>query len=153
MFPRLTLLAFLFTLSFAGNEIIFKEELKLFARCTFTYATTNYQSGNIFLPLVPKNKLNLALVFKRENKFKVGLEGYFADRQYLYYGNKTPSFWKFGFMAEKTFNKVVQFINFENFTAQRQSNYKRVVNPPYNDPTFDDIWNYTEGFIVNGESN
>ena len=131
-------------------ELIFKEELKLFAGYTFTYATANYVSNSNFLPLAPKNKLNLALVFERENKFKVGLESYFTDRQYLYNGNKTPSFWEFGFMAEKTFNKVALFINFENFTDQRQSNYKRVVNPPYNDPTFDDIWNHTEGFVVNG---
>ena len=53
-------------------------------------------------------------------------------------------------MAEKTFNKVALFINFENFTDQRQSNYKRVVNPPYDDPTLDDIWNHTEGFVANG---
>jgi outer membrane receptor for ferrienterochelin and colicins len=45
---------------------------------------------------------------------------------------------------------VSLFINFENFTDQRQSNYKRVVNPPNNTPTFDEIWNHTEGFVFNG---
>ena len=39
---------------------------------------------------------------------------------------------------------------FENFTDERQSNYKTVVNPPHSNPTFDDIWNHTEGFVVNG---
>lgn len=53
-------------------------------------------------------------------------------------------------MAQKTFSKVSVFINFENFTDERQSNYKRVVNPPHTNPSFDEIWNHTEVFVVNG---
>jgi iron complex outermembrane receptor protein/outer membrane receptor for ferrienterochelin and colicins len=103
------------------------------------------------MPLLPKNKLNLALIYEKENNFKFGLEGYFTDNQFLYDGSQTPSFWEFGFMAEKTMWKHFSFfINFENFTDTRQSNYKRVVNGPNNNPTFDDIWTNTEGFTING---
>jgi len=103
------------------------------------------------MPLLPKNKLNLALIYEKENNFKLGFEGYFTDKQYLYNGEQTPSFWVFGFMAEKTMWKHFSFfINFENFTDTRQSNYKRVVNGPNNNPTFDDIWTSTEGFTING---
>ena len=131
-------------------KFIFKEDLKLFAGYTYTDARATYLPGNSFLPLLPRNKLNLTLVYEKENNFKIGLEGYLTDRQYLYNGNQTPSFWEFGAMAEKTIRKIAVFINFENFTDQRQSNYKNVVNPPHNNPVFDDIWNHTEGFIVNG---
>jgi outer membrane receptor for ferrienterochelin and colicins len=89
-------------------------------------------------------------MYEKEGNFKLGLESYFTDRQYLYNGTSTPSFWEFGFMAQKTFGKVSIYINFENFTDQRQSKYKTVVNPPHTDPTFDDIWNHTEGFVING---
>lgn len=131
-------------------KFIFKEDLKLFAGYTFTYAKATYLTGNNFLPLLPRNKVNLALVYEKEDNFKIGLEGYFTDKQYLFNGLATPSFWELGFMAEKTFNKISFFINFENFTDERQSKYKRVVNEPHNSPTFDDIWNHTEGFVVNG---
>jgi outer membrane receptor for ferrienterochelin and colicins len=103
-----------------------------------------------FLPLLPKNKLNLTLMYEKADNFKLGLEGYFTDRQYLYNGSRTPSFWELGFMAQKTFHKVSLYINFENFTDQQQSNYKTVANGLHNSPTFDDIWNHTEGFVVNG---
>ena len=53
-------------------------------------------------------------------------------------------------MAQKTFGKFSFYINFENFTDERQSKYKTVVNPPHNNPKFDDIWNHAEGFVVNG---
>ncbi|MBX2933314.1 MAG: TonB-dependent receptor [Ferruginibacter sp.] len=131
-------------------KLIFKEDLKLFVGYTFTDANAKYLTGNQFLSLVPKNKLNLTLMYEKEDNFKLGLEGYFTDRQYLDNGTRTPSYWEFGFMAQKTFRKVTVFINFENFTNQRQSNYKTVVNPPHNNPGFDQIWNHTEGFVTNG---
>ena len=122
----------------------------MFVGYTFTHAKAGYLAGNQFLRLVPKNKLNLTLMYEKENNFKLGLEGYFTDNQFLNSGTRTPSFWEFGFMAQKTFRKVSVFINFENFTDQRQSNYKTVANAPHNNPSFDDIWNHTEGFVVNG---
>lgn len=132
-------------------KFIFKEDFKLFVGYTFTNAKAKYLAGNQFLPLLPKNKLNLALIYEKENNFKFGLEGYFTDKQYLYNGEQTPSFWEFGFMAEKTMWKHFSFfINFENFTDTRQSNYNRVVNGPNNNPVFDDIWTHTEGFTING---
>ena len=90
------------------------------------------------------------MMYEKEDNFKLGLEGYFSGNQYLNNGTQTPSYWEFGFMAQKTFRKVSVFINFENFTDQRQSKYKTVVNPPHSNPSFDDIWNHTEGFITNG---
>jgi outer membrane receptor for ferrienterochelin and colicins len=131
-------------------KLIFKENVKLFVGYTYTDARATYLPGNQHLPLLPKNKLNLALVYEEEKNFKIGLEGYFTDNQFLYNGIKTPSFWEFGAMGEKTFNTVAVFINFENFTDQRQSKYKSVVNPPYTKPTFDDIWNNVDGFVING---
>src|SRR5882757_1006322 len=131
-------------------KFIYKEAVKLFAGYTFTYAKNTYLEADQFLALLPKSKLNLSLVYEKEDNFKIGLEGYFSARQYLYNGTQTPSFWEFGAMAQKTVNKISFFINFENFTDQRQSKYKPVVNPPYNNPSFDDIWNHTEGFVING---
>ncbi len=132
-------------------KFIFKEDFKLFAGYTFTDAKAKYLTVNQFLPLLPKNKLNLALIYEKENNFKFGLEGYFTDKQFLSNSTQTPSFWEFGFMAEKTLWKHFSFfVNFENFTDVKQSNYKRVVNEPHNNPTFDEIWTHTEGFVFNG---
>ena len=131
-------------------KFVFKEDFKFFIGYTFTDANAKYLTGNQFLPLVPKNKLNLVLVYEKEDNFKIGLEGYFTDRQFLYDYTQVPGYWKFGLMGQKTlWDHYSFFINFENFNDQRQSRYNRVVNPPDNNPTFDDIWNYTDGFVVN----
>lgn len=131
-------------------KLVFRNNLKFFLGYTYTDAKARYLPVNQFLPLLPKNKLNLALVYEKEQNLKLGMEAYYSGSQYLYNGSSTPAFWEFGMMAEKIFNKISLFINFENFTDQRQSKYKRVVNPPNNDPTFDDIWNHQEGFVLNG---
>ena len=131
-------------------KLIFDNNIKLFAGYTFIDARAGYLTGNQFLPLLPRDKLNLSLIYEREENFKIGLEGYLTGNQYLYNGKQTPSFWEFGAMAQKTIKKIAIFINFENFTDQRQSKYKTVVNPPHNNPVFDDIWNHTEGFVING---
>lgn len=131
-------------------KFIFKEDLKLFAGYTYTDARAKYVSTNQYLPLLPRHKLNLTLMYEKEDNFKLGLESYLTGNQFLYNGIKTPSFWEIGVMGQKTWGKIAFFVNFENITDERQSNYKTVVNPPHTNPSFDDIWNHTEGFVVNG---
>jgi len=122
----------------------------LFLGYTFTDSKAKYLTGNQFLPLVPKSKLNSALIYEKEGVIKLGLEGYFTGRQYLSNGIETPAFSEFGFMAEKIFKKFSLYVNFENLTDTRQSKYKNVVNGSHLNPTFDEIWTHTEGFVVNG---
>jgi outer membrane receptor for ferrienterochelin and colicins len=131
-------------------KLIFKNDLKLFVGYTLTDARAIYKPLNNYLTLTPKNKLNFVLMYEKHGNFKLGFEGYYADKQYLSNGTKTPNYIELGFLAEKTWNKFTVFINFENFTDERQSNYKRVVNGSHINPTFDEIWNHTEGRVING---
>jgi outer membrane receptor for ferrienterochelin and colicins len=131
-------------------KFIYRQRLKLFLGYTFTYAEGKYFPGNQFLPLVPRSKLNSALIYEKHEFIKLGLEAYYTSPQYLYNGMRTEDFWELGFMAEKIFRKFSVFVNFENFTDTRQSKFKRVANDPHNNPSFDDIWTHTEGFVFNG---
>lgn len=139
------------TFGFETNaKLIYRDAWKLFAGYTLNETRAKWLKGNTFLPLVPKSKLNLALIYEKHDFLKIGLEGYRTGKQHLSNGQVTPAFWEFGCMAEKPFKRFSVFINAENFTDMRQSNYKRVVNEPHENPTFDEIWNHTEGFVVNG---
>jgi outer membrane receptor for ferrienterochelin and colicins len=131
-------------------KFIYKNVWKLFAGYTFTQTDATWKMGNTFLPLVPKSKLNLALIYEKENNLKAGLECYVTGKQFLSNGNTTPSFAELGFMTEKFFKHFSLFINLENFTDVRQSRYKPVVNGTHSNPNFDEIWTHTEGFVMNG---
>ena len=134
----------------SNAKFIYKNNFKLFLGYTFTHTKADYLPGNQFLTLVPMHKLNSALVYEKEGVIKVGLEGYFTGKQYLNNGTQTPAFSEFGFMAEKIFKGYSLFVNFENFTDTRQGRYKNVVNGSHQNPTFDEIWTHTEGFVANG---
>lgn len=131
-------------------KFIYNDNFKLFLGYTFTNSKAKYSTGNQFLPLVPKHKLNSALIYEKEGVIKLGLEGYFTGKQYVHNGTSTPAFEELGFMAEKLFRGFSLYVNFENFTDTRQSRYKNIVNGSHLAPTFDDIWTHTEGFVVNG---
>jgi iron complex outermembrane receptor protein/outer membrane receptor for ferrienterochelin and colicins len=134
----------------SNAKLIYHEHLKLFLGYTFTDSKVKYLPGNPALTLVPKHKLNTALIYEKHGVIKLGLEGYFTGQQHLTNGGTTPVFEELGFMAEKIFKKFSIYINFENFTDTRQSRYKNVVNGSHLNPTFDEIWTHTEGFVMNG---
>ena len=131
-------------------KFVYKNNYKFFIGYTYTDARADYLQGNQFLSLLPRNKVNLALIYEKENSLKIGLEGYYTSQQYLSNQTQTQPFWELGFMIEKYINKISLFLNFENFTDTRQSRFKRVVNGNNTNPNFDEIWTHTEGFVMNG---
>lgn len=135
---------------FETNARFIYAPFKFFVGYTFVDARALYQSGNNFLAITPKNKLNLVFLIEKEQNFKIGLEGYWTDNQYLSDGRLAPSFWEFGLFGEKIFKKFSLYINFENFTDTRQNRFENVVFPPHNNPSFAQVYTHTEGFIING---
>jgi iron complex outermembrane receptor protein/outer membrane receptor for ferrienterochelin and colicins len=124
--------------------------IKLFAGYTFTNAKAEYLTGNQFLPLTPKSKLNSALLFEKEEDFKLGFEAYYTSSQFLTNRFKTKPYWVMGIFGEKNFGKYSLFINAENITDTRQSRFGQVVFPPHQNPTFSEIYTHTEGRVFNG---
>lgn len=124
--------------------------VKLFAGYTFTNAKAKYLSGNKFLPLTPKSKINSALLFEKEENYKLGFEAYYTSSQFLSDGFKTKPYWVLGIFGEKSFGKFSLFINAENITDTRQSRFGAVVFPPHQNPTFAEIYTHTEGRVFNG---
>lgn len=129
----------------AGYDIV-----KLFAGYTYTNAKAGYLTGNQFLPLTPRSKLNSALLFEKEEDFKVGFEAYYTSSQFLSDRFRTKPYWVLGIFGEKSFGKFSLFINAENITDARQSRFGTVVFPPHQNPTFSEIYTHTEGRIFNG---
>jgi iron complex outermembrane receptor protein/outer membrane receptor for ferrienterochelin and colicins len=135
---------------FETNARLSYDIIKLFAGYTFTDAKAGYLAGNQFLPLTPKSKLNSALLFEKEADFKAGLEAYYTGSQFLSNRFKTKPYWVFGIFGEKSFGKYSLFINAENITDTRQSRFGTVVFPPFQNPTFAEIYTHTEGRVFNG---
>lgn len=123
---------------------------KLFLGYTFTDAKAGYLSGDRYLTLLPKHKVNSSLVFEKHENFKAGAEFYYGSRQILDDRSRTRALGEVGLFGEKTFGKFSIFINAENLTDVRQSRYGQVVLPPHQNPTFAEVYTHLEGRIFNG---
>ena len=74
---------------------------------------------------------------------------YYIGHQFLSDNTKTDDYWMFGFMIMREMEHFSIFLNFENFTDTRQSNFGPTVLPPFNNPEFTEIWAPIEGFVAN----
>jgi iron complex outermembrane receptor protein/outer membrane receptor for ferrienterochelin and colicins len=135
---------------FETNVRFVYDIVKLFAGFTFTDAKAGYLRGNQTLPLVPKSRLNSALLFEKESNFKAALETYYTSSQVLSNSSRARHFWVLGIFGEKSYGKISLFFNAENITDTRQSRFGQVVFPPHQNPTFAEIYTHTEGRIFNG---
>ncbi|MBC7938094.1 MAG: TonB-dependent receptor [Rhizobacter sp.] len=125
-------------------------DFKLFLGYTFTDALTHQGSTKTTNPLTSKHRINSVLMYEVEEKWKLGLEGYYFSKQQLNNGGSGRSYWVTGFMAEKLWEKFSLYINFENFLDARQSRYGPVYNGTVTNPQFNDIYAPLDGFVING---
>ncbi|HUZ57361.1 MAG TPA: TonB-dependent receptor [Hanamia sp.] len=118
---------------------------------TYTNATNRFDKIRPQVPLDPKNKVLLTLVYEKENHFKAGIEGYYSGKQYLSDGSQARDYWTVDLVAEKMFKHFSIVANIENVTDTRQSRFGPLVMPPYNHPSFSEIYAPLAGRIANLE--
>lgn len=125
-------------------------DLKLFVGYTYTDANTHFTNTKEWLPLTARHRVNNVLMYEIEDKLKLGLEAYYFSQQQLNDGTFGKSYWITGFMAEKLWEKISLYINFENFTDTRQTEFDTIFTGTITNPVFRDIYAPVEGFVVNG---
>jgi outer membrane receptor for ferrienterochelin and colicin len=126
------------------------QDFKLFLGYTLTSAYLHQGSSKTESYLTPKHRLNSVLLYEVEEKWKVGLEGYYFSKQKLSDGKTGRSYWITGFMAEKLWEKFSLYINFENFLDARQTRFDTIYTGTISNPQFRDIYAPLDGFVVNG---
>jgi len=126
------------------------KDFKLFLGYTYTDAYIHEGSNKRTNPLTPRHRINSVLMYEVEEKWKLGLEGYYFSKQILNDGSKGRDYWVTGFMAEKLWEKFSLYINFENFLDARQTRYGSIYSGTITNPNFKDIYAPLDGFVING---
>ena len=126
------------------------EHFKLFLGYTYTHSHIHNGTAYTETPLTPKHHTNSVLVYEVENKWKLGLEGYYYSPQRLSDGTIGRDYWLCGFMAEKIWKHFSIYINFENMLDSRQSRFGSIYNGSISNPQFRDIYAPLDGFVMNG---
>lgn len=126
------------------------QDFKLFLGYTYTDAYTHQGSSRKNTPLTSRHRINSVLMYELEEKWKLGLEGYYFSKQQLTGSGQGRSYWVTGFMAEKLWEKFSLYINFENFLDSRQTRYGPLYSGSITSPRFNDIYAPLDGFVING---
>ncbi len=125
-------------------------DFKLFLGYTYTKAELHQGTVRKENFLTPNHRLNSVLLYEVEEKWKVGLEAYYFSRQQLSDGQTGKPYWITGFMAEKLWEKLSLYINFENFLDARQTRFDTIYTGSVSNPQFRDIYAPLDGFVING---
>jgi iron complex outermembrane receptor protein len=132
------------------NIKISYEDFKLFLGYTYTDTKTHVGNTMIDKTLTPKDRINAVLMYEVEEKWKIGLEGYYFSPQKLGDGTKGKDYWLCGFMVEKIWERISIYVNFENFLDVRQTRFESIYTGAITNPTFRDIYAPLDGFVING---
>ncbi|VAX29453.1 TonB-dependent receptor; Outer membrane receptor for ferrienterochelin and colicins [hydrothermal vent metagenome] len=125
------------------------DELVFYVDYTYLDARKTYDN-NSPLELTPQNRLSTVLYYEdEEDGWKVGIESFYFGNQYLENGSKTPNYWIFDAMLQKEFEHLTIALNIENILDVRQTRYENIVNPPLNNPVFNEIYAPLEGIVAN----
>ncbi|HEY4288513.1 MAG TPA: TonB-dependent receptor [Puia sp.] len=135
---------------FETNVKISYQDFKLYLGYTFTDAHLDENGVIRENPLTARHRLNNVLVYEKEDQWKIGFEAYYYSTQPLTDGTIGRAYWTFGFMAEKIWERLSLFINFENFTDTRQTRFDSIYTGTITHPVFKDIYAPLDGFVVNG---
>lgn len=143
-----------------GGELLGRyrhEPWHLTASYTYTRATEPRPSadGRRDVALTPRHSLGIVGMWEEEGRTRVGVEFYYTGRQSLEdnpYRQTSRPYVIVGALAERRVGPARFFINFENITNVRQTNYDRLVLPARSPEGrwTTDAWAPLEGRVVNG---
>ena len=125
-------------------------DFKLFANYALIDTKLKYDNLNEQKPLTPKHNIGTVLMYKVEDKWRIGYEAYYTGRQFRSDRTQTDDYWMMGFMVMRKFDKLSLYINFENFTDTRQHRLENFQVDTHFRPDFPEIWAPTDGRIING---
>jgi iron complex outermembrane receptor protein len=97
-------------------------------------------------PRTPRHNAGSVLMYEND-EWRIGYETYYVGSQLLSDGSSTKDFVTMGFLFQKHFDWGSPYINFENFTDRRQSRYSPEVVGSSMNPSFQEIYAPTDGFV------
>jgi iron complex outermembrane receptor protein len=90
------------------------------------------------------------LLYALPGKWRIGLDYEFKSSQLLSNGKRSRDYWTYGAVVEYTWKNYTLFVNVENFTNFRQTNFESLQSNPYKTPQFTQVWAPLDGIVVNG---
>ena len=123
---------------------------------TYTYVRSrDYDGAPIDVPLTPRHSAGIVGMWEREDAGRVGVELYYTGEQRLEanpYALTSEPYMVVGVLAERRFGRLRLFVNGENLTGVRQTEWQPLVRPQraVDGRWTVDAWAPLDGTNING---
>lgn len=137
------------TKGFESDLTFASDEWQVYLAYSLVDARRKYNSIQSFVPLTPKSKINIDIIYEKEDNFSVAYEGYYVSSMYRDFDTKTKSYFTSGIIFQKHFPHFDLIANAENLFDVRQTRFENIVIPPINHPEFRQIYAPLDGRVFN----
>jgi len=137
------------TKGFESDLTFTTDDLQFYVAYSYVDGRRKFNLIQSFVPLTPQNKINMDVIYEKEDNFSVACEGYYVSSMYRDFDTKTKSYFTSGLIVQKHFSHFDLIANCENLFDVRQTRFENIVIPPISDPTFRLIYAPLDGRVFN----
>jgi len=137
------------TKGFESDVTFASDDWKFYFAYSFVDARRKYYLTQSFVPLTPKNKINIDIIYEKEDNFSVAYEGYYVSSMFRDLDSKTKSYFTNGLIFQKHFKQFDLIANCENLFDVRQTRFENIIIPPITHPSFRAIYAPLDGRVFN----
>ena len=137
------------TTGFESNVRYQLDEFQVFMAYSFVDARRQYDDSQSFVPLTPKHKVNIDVIYEDEENYSVAIEGFYISSMFRDLDSKTREYFTFGLIAQKHFKYLSMIINCENIFDTRQTRFENIIIPPVESPAFRQVYAPLDGRSFN----
>ena len=83
------------------------------------------------------------------HNFRAGIEAAYTGNQFLDDGRRTPGYLFMAAMARFDIKHIAFVLNCENLLDYRQTKKETILDPPFTNPIFHQLWAPIDGRVVN----
>ena len=137
------------TKGFESDLTFTTDDLQFYVAYSYVDGRRKFNLIQSFVPLTPQNKINMDVIYEKEDNFSVACEGYYVSSMYRDFDTKTKSYFTSGLIVQKHFSHFDLIANCENLFDVRQTRFENIVIPPISDRTFRQIYAPLDGRVFN----
>lgn len=131
------------------------DDFSVVANYAFVRSREDTDAGRSEVPLTPRHSFGVDGAWEHENRWRVGVEWYYTGAQRVEanpYRTETVPYFVFGALATRRIGHALLFVNGENLTNVKQSDWDPILRPSRGvDGRWTvDAWAPLEGRVING---
>ena len=126
---------------------VLHDKLEIYLGYIYTSARKLYDGKP--LSLIAKNKFATVIGYEFAHNFRAGIEAAYTGNQFLDDGRRTPGYLFMAAMARFDIKHIAFVLNCENLLDYRQTKKETILDPPFTNPIFHQLWAPIDGRVVN----